>query len=329
MTRSPLVFEDPFAVPILPPDARAELQRTPAASRKPFSAALRAFMVCRARFAEDVLAAGVRHRGVRQALILGAGLDTFALRNPYPNLRVFEVDHPATQSWKCELLAASKLAVPATLTHVPVDFERQSLRQQLLQDGFDFTVPTATAWLGVVPYLTHGGLRRHCARSRPSARRIQPGLRLLAAARSRCRSPNSSCSTRFRPASRWPASPSSSSSRHNHSPRSLHRYNLTVVEDLDSDGLNTRYLANRPDGLHLRGKAGRLCHAEVLLRDDKQMTYQEVQTYARLRSAQGERVEIRRKAVLSNLSVGSGKRRRRDSPGLACRSFESGVGHSG
>ena len=150
----PLVFEDPFAIPILPPDARLELQRTPAASRKPFSAALRAFMVCRARFAEDILAAGVRDHGVRQALILGAGLDTFALRNPYPNLRVFEVDHPATQTWKRELLAASKLPIPESLTHIPVDFERHSLRQQLLQAGFDFTIPTATAWLGVVPYLT-------------------------------------------------------------------------------------------------------------------------------------------------------------------------------
>ena len=150
----PLIFEDRLAVPILPADARAELQRTPAASRKPYSAAMRAYMVCRARFAEDVLAAGVRDRGVRQALVLGAGLDTFGLRNPYPNLRVFEVDYPATQAWKRALLAAAKLRIPDSLTLVPVDFERHSLRQELLDAGFDFGVPTATAWLGVVPYLT-------------------------------------------------------------------------------------------------------------------------------------------------------------------------------
>ena len=65
------------------------------------SSYLRAFVAARSRYAEDELALGVR-RGVRQYVILGAGLDTFAYRNPYPEgvLHVFEVDHPATQAWK-------------------------------------------------------------------------------------------------------------------------------------------------------------------------------------------------------------------------------------
>ncbi len=258
----PLVFEDPFAIPILPPEARAELQRTPAASRKPFSAALRAFMVCRARFAEDVLAAGVRHRGVRQALILGAGLDTFALRNPYPNLRVFEVDHPATQSWKCELLAASKLAVPATLTHVPVDFERHSLRQQLLQDGFDFTLPTATAWLGVIPYLTQEAfaatarvLGRLPAGSSLVFDYSQPREVLSDTEQLMLDSLSARVALAGEPFQLF-FTPQQLADELSH-------YDLTVVEDLDSAALNARYLANRPDGLHLRGKAGRLCHAEA------------------------------------------------------------------
>jgi methyltransferase (TIGR00027 family) len=260
----PLVFEDPFAVAILPPEARAELQCTPAASRKPFSAALRAFMVCRARFAEDVLAAGVRDRGVRQALILGAGLDTFALRNPYPNLHVFEVDHPATQAWKRELLAASKLSISDALTFVPVDFERQSLRQQLQRAGFDFNLPTATTWLGVVPYLT------------PEA--------FAATARALGRLPAGSSLVFDYSQPREVLSYTEQLMHDSLSARvalvgepfqlfftpqtlaeELPRYDLAVVEDLDSDALNARYLANRTDGLQLRGKAGRLCHAEVLI----------------------------------------------------------------
>src|SRR5579871_2782458 len=79
----PLVFEDLLAVPILGREAAAELSRTPNSERRPFSAALRAFMVCRARLAEDVLEEGVRERGVRQYLVLGAGLDTFAYRNAF------------------------------------------------------------------------------------------------------------------------------------------------------------------------------------------------------------------------------------------------------
>ncbi len=260
----PLVFEDPFAVPILPPDARAELQRTPAASRKPFSAALRAFMVCRARFAEDVLAAGVRDHGVRQALILGAGLDTFALRNPHPNLRVFEVDHPATQSWKREILATAKLPIPETLTHVPVDFERQSLREQLLHAGFDFTIPTATAWLGVVPYLTPEAfaatarvLGSLTAGSSLVFDYSQPREVLSFTERLMLDSLSARVAQVGEPFQLF-FTPQSLA-------QELLRYALSIVEDLDSAALNARYLANRTDRLHLRGKAGRLCHAEVLL----------------------------------------------------------------
>ena len=94
--KHPLVFTDPLALPILGPEFREELNRTPSADKRPFSAALRAFMVSRARLAEDTLAAGVAQRNTQQYLVLGAGLDTFAYRNPYPHVRVFEVDHPAT-----------------------------------------------------------------------------------------------------------------------------------------------------------------------------------------------------------------------------------------
>ncbi len=260
----PLVFEDPFAVSILPPEARAELQRTPSASRKPFSAALRAFMVCRARFAEDVLATGVRDHGVRQALILGAGLDTFALRNPYPNVHVFEVDHPATQSWKRELLATSKLQIPDTLTHVPVDFECHSLRQQLLQAGFNFTVPAATAWLGVVPYLTpeaFAATARVLGRLPTGSSVVfdysQPREALPFVEQLMLDSLSARVALAGEPFQLF-FTPQSLAEE-------LPRYDLTVVEDLDSAALNTRYLVHRPDGLHLRGKAGRLCHAEVSL----------------------------------------------------------------
>ena len=100
----PLVFDDPLAVRILGKEFYEEVKRTPDSVKRPFSAALRAFMVVRARLAEDTLAEGVRELGVRQYLVLGAGLDTFACRNPYPEVRVFEVDHPATQTWKKTML---------------------------------------------------------------------------------------------------------------------------------------------------------------------------------------------------------------------------------
>ncbi|WP_153348865.1 class I SAM-dependent methyltransferase [Nocardia aurantia] len=118
----------------------------------------RLFFAARARFAEDRMAGAVA-AGVRQAVILGAGLDTFAYRNPHPGLRVFEVDHPATQAWKREHLAASGIDLPERLTFVPVDFETDTLATRLAAAGFSRTDPAVFVWLGVVFYLTPDAAR--------------------------------------------------------------------------------------------------------------------------------------------------------------------------
>jgi methyltransferase (TIGR00027 family) len=115
---------------------------------------LRWFIAIRSRIAEDALAASITC-GVRQLVVLGAGLDTYAYRAPpSQDLRIFEVDHPATQAWKRQRLAEADIALPAALTFVPVDFERETLAEGLAAAGFDFTQQTFFSWLGVVPYLT-------------------------------------------------------------------------------------------------------------------------------------------------------------------------------
>ena len=100
----------------------------------PATGPLRLFVAVRSRFAEDCLAAAAA-RGIRQAVVLGAGLDTFGLRNPHAGvgLHVFEVDHPTTQAWKRERLAKAGLPVPASLSFVPVDFERQGISPNALR----------------------------------------------------------------------------------------------------------------------------------------------------------------------------------------------------
>lgn len=149
----PRVLDDPIAVPILGEAYLPEVHRTATKLHKPFSVALRAFLVARSRYAEDKLAEAVAAR-VTQYVLLGAGLDTFAHRNPYPRLHVFEVDHPATQQWKRDLLHTSGISTPPSLTYVPVDFEYHSLSEQLEVAGFNPEVPAFFAWLGVIPYLT-------------------------------------------------------------------------------------------------------------------------------------------------------------------------------
>ncbi len=145
-----VIFRDPFALRILDDETRAGLDEMAAdLSRRP----MRLMIAARSRFSEDTLAACVA-RGVRQVVVLGAGLDTFSLRNPHAGGRVFEVDYPATQDWKREQLEQAGLAVPKTLTFAPVDFERQSLADGLAAAGFQSDRPAFFEWLGVIPYLT-------------------------------------------------------------------------------------------------------------------------------------------------------------------------------
>jgi methyltransferase (TIGR00027 family) len=155
MLDQPRVFEDPMALRIVGAPGAAEIRAGGRQFASPFARSLRAFVVARSRFAEDELAKAIA-RGVRQYVILGAGLDTFAYRHPYPHpeLRVFEVDHPDTQAYKRRQLEANGVAAPYALSYVALDFESQQLTQQLRASGFRADEPCFFSWLGVSMYLT-------------------------------------------------------------------------------------------------------------------------------------------------------------------------------
>jgi methyltransferase (TIGR00027 family) len=157
----PLVFPDPIALPLLGAPAEAALRADPFVLNDPMSRGLRAALVVRSRFVEDELARCVA-AGVRQYVLLGAGLDTFAYRNSYSDedLRVFEVDHPGTQRWKQQLLAEASIGVPPSLTFVSVDFERDDLGGALRQAGFRADQAACVSWMGVTMYLTADAVLR-------------------------------------------------------------------------------------------------------------------------------------------------------------------------
>lgn len=149
----PPVFEDPLALTILGEEGAARVRGELDRHDRPWDRALRAFVSVRSRFAEDRIGAGYR-QGVRQYVVLGAGLDTFGLRNARADLRVFEVDHPSTQAWKRARLRESGLEPPPTLIFAPVDFQRQSLERGLRAAGFRTDVPACVSCLGAIMYLT-------------------------------------------------------------------------------------------------------------------------------------------------------------------------------
>src|ERR1700730_11835481 len=150
---NPKIFEDVLAFRIIGAEAESKLRRSPAQFQNRFARAVRALMVVRNRYAEDELARS-NQRGIRQYIILGAGLDTFAYRNCFPLLQVFEVDHPATQAWKRSCLERAPIPIPASVTFVSVDFERQMMIDALGQSGFKSNELTFISWFGVVRYLS-------------------------------------------------------------------------------------------------------------------------------------------------------------------------------
>jgi methyltransferase (TIGR00027 family) len=114
----------------------------------------RRFLPFRGRFAEDLVARAYEG-GVRQLVILGAGLDSFALRRPasLADLHVYEVDHPATQAWKRARLAELGIATPPRVSFVACDFEASSVSSALRTTSFRLDRPAVVSWMGVVYYL--------------------------------------------------------------------------------------------------------------------------------------------------------------------------------
>jgi methyltransferase (TIGR00027 family) len=250
----PVVFPDPLAVAI----AGAESAHSSDALQRD-SRALRAFIAVRSRFAEDQLAAAIE-RGVRQYIVLGAGLDTFAYRNPFQRLglHVFEVDHPATQEWKRLRLREAGIPIPRELTFAPVDFEREPLAKRLHDAGFRSDHSAFFSWLGVTPYLSRpafdatvefiaglapgSGVAFDYAVLRSLLTPVQQVA--LDALSGRVALAGEPFQLFFDPAEFT---------------RYFARIGFNRIEDLGPDEINSRYFAERADGLAVSGGGHLLC----------------------------------------------------------------------
>lgn len=247
---------DGLALGLPPGDVGAVLARTlrmatPAAS-----------VLVRARYAEDRLVRAVA-RGVGQYVLVGAGLDTFALRRTdlHEQLRVFELDHPRSQAAKRERLSAAGLAIPPNLHFGPVDFERQSVTDALGPLPFRPEAPAFFAWLGVTMYLT-----------RPAIEATWRAMRAVAA-------PGSELVFDFIHPAALAANASAGMRRLLERTRAvgepiitgiaplgldatLARAGWRLIEELDPGEIERRYFASRSDGYHA-GRASHLAAATV------------------------------------------------------------------
>ena len=148
----PKILDDRIAARLLNPDALQQMQSNPVRALEPLTQGLRSHVVLRSRYAEEHMAQAVA-RGLRQCVILGAGFDTFAYRQPEwaRGLRIYEVDHLATQEDKRR---TAGISMPANLEFVAIDFESASLREGLQSSTLSFSEPAFFSCLGVLVYLT-------------------------------------------------------------------------------------------------------------------------------------------------------------------------------
>lgn len=152
----------------------AEAESLTAGSRQTFgdrAPLLATWVAARSRFTEDWLLGS----DAAQYVILGAGLDSFAWRQT-GRLRVFEVDHPASQAWKRSRLDALGVAAPPELVWAPVDFEAESLSGGLGRAGLG-AGHTFFSWLGVVSYLSLDAIRATLSDLPPCTLAVSHGTR--------------------------------------------------------------------------------------------------------------------------------------------------------
>lgn len=251
----PLVFEDPLALRILGPTRalQVELERraTHAAS------AMRAFIAARSRYAEDAFAAAHAH-GVRQYVVLGAGLDTFAYRCTLERVQVYEVDRAEMQQWKGEWVARVGIAVPQSAASAPVDFERETIGEALSRTSFDLSEPAFFTWLGVTAYLTSGAVRNTL---QDIAKSMAPGSEIVFdfATPLDLDSPASAAREAFSARVAAAGEPLRSAFLPENLRAQTRELGFSRAEVVDTAMLNERYFLGRKDGLQLRG--GHLMHA--------------------------------------------------------------------
>ncbi|MCD2513352.1 class I SAM-dependent methyltransferase [Acidovorax sp. D4N7] len=257
----PLVLDDPVALALLDSAEAQSLRDNPGSLRHQASLDLRGAVVVRGRLADDVWLEA-NGRGIGQYVILGAGLDTSAYRQPGMAGRIFEVDLPAMQQWKQARLQAAGIALPPSLRFVPVDFERVGLAQGLALAGFDTDAPAIFSWLGVTMYLDLAAVQQTlrfiggCAKG--SAVLLEYALPLQGlppAVRTAMEQLIAQIAERGEP---WKSffEPAALSAM-------LTASGFSNCHAWTPEELNQRYLANRCDGLRIGGVSTRLVLATV------------------------------------------------------------------
>ncbi|MDF0732747.1 class I SAM-dependent methyltransferase [Pseudomonas entomophila] len=255
----PRVFEDVYALPVLGERLSASLRDDPFRFNDPVMRTIRAAVVARSVYAEQKLAQGI-DGGIRQYVLLGAGLDTYALRQTAPNLTVYEVDLPAALASKRASMQALSVCAQEAARHVPCDLQHEALLTALQAHGFKLDQPAFVSWLGVTPYLGTDRVEQ----TLEALGQLAPGsqvvfdYRVAPALLSPLEQAMEAHAAELfaRMGEPWRSSFEPAQLR-----RMLEAAGFAWGEDLGSEEINQRYFPRRKDGLQASGGGFRLLHA--------------------------------------------------------------------
>jgi methyltransferase (TIGR00027 family) len=219
-------------------------------------------IIVRARYAEECLELAMASH-VRQYVLIGAGLDTFAFRrtNLARELRIFELDHRASQADKRARLARAGLSPAPHLVFVPVDLETHSVGEALAGSGFDAGAPAFFSWLGVTRYLSRAAIRATLASIAGVASAGSTLVFNYTDTDGRAEEDRGSIERRMDASVEAAGERVRTTFRPLEIARELGELGYQVLEDLDAGALRERYLRDRRD-LRLRA-AVRICLAAV------------------------------------------------------------------
>jgi methyltransferase (TIGR00027 family) len=255
----PPILDDPFALEFVGSSWHDIAASSDARHSTELGRQLRAAMATRSRYAEDRIEFGDFH----QYVLLGAGLDSFGWRRPdlLGPMRLFEVDHPASQAWKRDRMRDLGLETNEHHVYVPIDFEVASLKEGLDAAAFEWGQPAIFSWLGVIPYLTINAVEatlRTVARCRAGSEVVfeygltEPFLDDL----------GREFRTGFRPLAAGVGEPLRTGWSPTEAEGVVERCGLRVADHPSRDDLVAKYFSGRADGL-LPWSASRLMAASV------------------------------------------------------------------
>jgi methyltransferase (TIGR00027 family) len=269
----PKIFEDPYAIRLTSP-----FWRTVTENRLFYWLFSRDFLygwihpvigdlVARARYAEEQLESAIGE-GVSQYVLLGAGMDSFALRRQdlADSVAIFEIDHPATQQLKKKRLAEIGLSLPKGHFFIPVDFEKESLAEALSKSSFSTDLPAFFSWLGSIVYIEKGAVLQTLGDMASCAARGSKIVFTYCDAQALEGEPTSEAFRSLLKATHRRGEPFITGFHEEELWDELHRLRFEVLESLSSDEIQRRYFWGRTDGLtmldHIHFICARVVRAE-------------------------------------------------------------------